>query len=189
MGTIQAPVQRPEPLWGLAVLGLAVLAVGGLLAGYALIHRPTGEALFTLGFSGMLPMKAWLTTGAAALALVQVMSALAMWGRLPGVRSPASWVSVLHRWSGTTAFVLTLPVAFHCAWSMGFATQDVRTLSHSVLGCLFYGIFAAKMLSLRMPNLPSFAVPLLGGLLATVVTALWFTASLWYFTQPTPPLY
>ena len=24
------------------------------------------------------------------------------------------WVPFLHRWSGTAAFVLTLPVAYHC---------------------------------------------------------------------------
>ena len=143
-----------------------------------------GQALFTLGFSGMLPMKAWLTTG--ALAIVQVLTALSMWGRL-GSRTP-TWIAPLHRWSGTAAFVLTLPVAFDCVWSLGFATDSTRTLVHSIAGCAFYGVFAAKMLSLRLPGLPSWTLPVLGGLLAAIVTGIWFGAALWYFTRTGVPL-
>ena len=99
----------------------------------------------------MLPMKAWLTTGAFALAIVQVLTALSMRGRV-GSRAP-TWIAPLHRWSGTAAFVLTLPVAFHCVWSLGFATDSTWTLVHSIAGCAFYGVFAAKMLSLRLPGL------------------------------------
>lgn len=174
-----APVRST---WGLAWAGLLALAVAGSLAAYATVHPGDGRALFTLGFPSLLAMKAWLTTIAAIFVIVQVVSALAMWGRLPGVpRSPA-WIRPLHRWSGAIAFVFTVPVAFHCVWSAGFATFDARTFVHSVLGCAFYGIFAAKMLSLRLPRLPGWTLPVLGGLLAATMTGLWFTASFWYFT-------
>ena len=105
-----------------------------------------------------------------------------MWGRLGRLRP--SWAAPLHRWSGTLAFVITMPVVFHCVWSLGFATDSARTLIHSIAGCLFYGVFAAKMLSLRLRGLPGWTLPVLGGLLAALLVLLWFTASLWYFTQP-----
>ena len=76
-----------------------------------------------------------------------------------------------------------MPVVFHCVWSLGFATDSARTLIHSIAGCLFYGVFAAKMLSLRLRGLPGWTLPVLGGLLAALLVVLWFTASLWYFTQ------
>jgi len=81
----------------------------------------------TLGFSGMLQIKAWLTTLASVLLLLQVATALRMWGRLPGVSAAApGWVALAHRWSGTTAFVLTLAVALHCIFALGFAAGDHR---------------------------------------------------------------
>jgi hypothetical protein len=178
-----------EPRWGLAIVGLVGLIVAAGLAGYAQVHPGNGTKLFTLGFTAMLPMKAWLTSAATALVIVQVISSLAMWGRLPGVSKTPGWVAGLHRWSGTVAFVLTLPVVFHCVWSLGFSTASPRALVHSVVGCVFYGIFAAKMLALRMKGLPGWTLPVLGGLLAAALTTLWFTASLWFFTTPGQPLY
>jgi hypothetical protein len=145
-----------------------------------------GQTLFTLGFSGMLPMKAWLTTGAFAFVIMQVVSALSMYGRL-GSRTP-TWIPALHRWSGTAAFVLTLPAAFHCVWSLGFVADGTRALVHSICGCAFYGVFAAKMLALRLPGLRAWTLPVLGGLLAATLTVIWFGAALWYFTRPGVPL-
>ena len=180
--------RRPAQ-WGLAWAGLLGLLVAAALAAYARVHPGDGAKLFTLGFSGLLAMKAWLTSAATVLVLVQIISALAMWGKLPGARADSPVWAPLHRWTGTVAFVLTLPVAFHCVWSLGFSTYDTRTLVHSILGCVFYGIFSAKMLALRQKNVPGWALPVLGGLLATVLIGLWFTASFWYFTQPALPVY
>ena len=182
MSTDARAPDRPSQ-WGLAVLGAVGLAVAAALAAYAEAHPGDGAALTTLGFSSLLQMKAWLTTAAAALVVVQVLSALAMWGRLPGVRDAPAWVPGLHRWTGTVAFLLTLPVAFHCVWSLGFEDESTRVLVHSVAGCVLYGVFAAKMLALRLRGLPSATVPVLGGLLAGVIVVLWFSSALWFFGQ------
>ena len=112
---------------------------------------------------------------------------LAMWGRLPGVAASPGWAVPLHRWSGVVAFVLTLPVAFQCIWSAGFSNESPRTLIHSLAGCLFYGAFAAKMLSLRLRGLPGWVLPVLGGLLAVLLTVIWFSSAFWYFTRPGVP--
>ncbi len=76
---------------GVALLvGAAVAVSTGV---YARVHEPAGRPLFTLGFSGMLPMKAWLTTAAAVLLLVQLATALWMWGRLPGAGPAPGWAA------------------------------------------------------------------------------------------------
>jgi hypothetical protein len=177
------PSTAPPRRWALAGLGAVVLAVAALLAAYARVHPGDGAALTTFGFSGMLQMKAWLASAALLFVVVQVLSSLAMWGRLPGVTSAPPWVAVLHRWSGTVAFLLTLPVMFHCVWSLGFSDTSARVLVHSIAGCLVYGVFTAKMLALRVRGLPSALVPVLGGTLAGLLVLVWFTSALWFFGQ------
>lgn len=177
------------PRLGLATVLLGGAAVAVVIGVYGGVHEPANRPLTTLGFSGMLQMKAWLTTLASLLVLVQLASALWMWGRLPGVAAAApSWVGPLHRWSGTAAFVLTLPVALHCLWALGFATGDLRVTVHSIVGCLFYGAYAAKMLALRSPRLPGWTLPVLGGTVLAALTLLWLTAGLWFFTRSGIPL-
>jgi hypothetical protein len=170
-----------------AVFGLGV-GVAIAMGVYAKVHSPAGRPLFTLGFSGMLPMKVWLTTAATVLLLVQLATALWMWGRLPGAATAPDWVAPIHRWSGSVAFTLTLPVAFHCIWALGFSSTSPRVLIHSVAGCLFYGGYAAKMLGLRVKRLPAWAIPVLGGSVLGLLVLLWLTAALWFFTRSGVPL-
>jgi hypothetical protein len=169
-----------------ATLLLAGAAVALSIGVYARLHEPAGRPLVTLGFSGMLQMKAWLTTGAALLLVVQLLTALWMWGRLPGAgpRSTAPpWVAPLHRWSGSTAFVLTVPVALHCIWSLGLASGDARAMTHGLVGCAFYGAYAAKMLALRTRGLPGWTLPVMGGTVFASLVLVWLTSSLWFFTR------
>src|SRR4051794_12926840 len=72
---------------------LLAAGVAVALGVYAKQHSPTGRPIFTLGFSGMLQMKAWLTTIALALVVVQLLTALWMWRRLPAAGAPPGWVS------------------------------------------------------------------------------------------------
>ncbi|MEU6999425.1 DUF6529 family protein [Nonomuraea sp. NPDC046570] len=153
--------------------GLVMIALGV----YGRAHTPTGFAIGIAGFSGALAMKAWLTTGAAVLAIVQVLSALSMWGRL-GVTIPPA----VHRWSGRLAFLLTIPVAFHCLYALGLQYDVLRVMIHSLLGCFFYGVFTAKMLALPRKGLPGWTFPLLGGAVFVALVGLWLTSSLWFFT-------
>jgi hypothetical protein len=175
-----------------AVAAAAALAVGAAVAVslgvYAKVHTPARRPLFTLGFSSMLQMKAWLTTVVLALVVLQLLSALWMWGRLPGAGSAPGWAATAHRWIGAAAFIVSLPVAFHCVWALGFADTDARVLVHSIAGCAFYGAYAAKMTGLRLRGLPGWALPVLGGAVLTSLVVLWLTASLWLFTRSGLPL-
>lgn len=168
------------------LLGGAVVAVA--VGAYAALHAPAGRPLVTFGFSGMLQMKAWLTTAAACLLLVQLLTALWMWGRLPGAGAAPAWASLVHRYAGASAFALTLPVALHCIWALGFATYSTRAAVHSVLGCAFYGAYAAKMLGLRVRGLPGWALPVLGGSVLSALVLVWLTSALWFFSRSGLPL-
>ena len=159
--------------------GLVALSLGT----YGRVHDATGLGIATFGFPAVLPMKAWFTTGAATLAIGQLLSALWMWGRLPSAGPAPAGVATAHRWLGTAAFLLTLPVAYHCLWALGFQTTTTRVLAHSILGCAFYGAFTTKMLVLRAKNLPGWVLPTAGGTLVALLSLIWMTSSLWFFTE------
>jgi Family of unknown function (DUF6529) len=80
---------------------------------------------------------------------IQLLSALIMYGRIPGVGAP-SWIGPVHVWSGRLAVLVSVPVAVHCLYALGFQSSDRRVLVHAVLGCLFYGVFVTKMLLLTV---------------------------------------
>ncbi len=160
-------------------------AVSVALGAYGRIHDPTFESITTFGFSSLYEMKAWLTAVAAALAFVQLVTALRIYGRIGGGEASRG-VTLTHRASGALAVLVTLPVAYHCLWSLGFETYSNRVLVHSLLGCLFYGVFVAKMLTLQIKGAPRWAIPVLGGATFAVLIAVAATSSLWYFTHGSP---
>jgi hypothetical protein len=165
---------------GCALAGGAVALALGV---YGRVHEPTHRSINDLGFPTLLAMKSWLTTIATALALFQLVSALRMYGRMRPGKSVPQWLPAAHRWSGTAAFVISLPVAYHCLWSLGFATdRGARPLIHGLLGCAFYGAIATKLLSLRAARLPKWAIPVVGATLVTILTGIFLTSSLWFFT-------
>jgi hypothetical protein len=165
---------------------VAALAAGALVAVaigvYGGLHEGTGEALNLAGFSDGLHAKAWLGTVAFVLAVVQVLSAMAMWDRLPGYTAGRG-TAVLHRWSGRVAVVVSLPVAAHCLYALGFQGFDTRVLVHSLLGCFFYGLFVCKMVVLTRPRTPGWALPVMGAAVFTALVGLWVTSSLWFFSE------
>ena len=166
---------------------LIALAIGSLVSVaigvYGGLHNPTGKAFNLAGFSSGLHAKAWLTSVVFALAIVQVISALAMWGKLPGIKGGGKVSSVLHRWSGRLAVVVSLPVAAHCLYALGFQSFDSRVLVHSLLGCFFYGIFTVKVLSVRVRGLPDATLPLVGGIAFATLVGIWLTSALWFLTS------
>ena len=143
-------------------------------------------------FSSTIAFKSWFATAAIALALVQVLTASRMWGKLQrGVPLSFPVAKKIHRWSGRLAVLCTLPVFFHCVFILGFQTPNARVAVHSLFGTFFYGVFVAKMLVIRenraavdrQRRYPHWVLPIAGGALATMLVVLWATSSLWYFTN------
>lgn len=159
-----------------AIVGVMV-AVG--LGTYGAVHEPGKVAINVAGFSSFLAVKAWLGTLALVLAIVQLVTALKIYGKLSG-GGPA--MNFLHRWSGRAAVAASLPVAAHCLYIAGFKATDGRVLLHSIAGCFFYGVFAVKMLALSDDHSPGWALPVAGGAAFAALTVLWATSSLWFFT-------
>jgi hypothetical protein len=143
-------------------------------------------------FSSTIAFKSWFATAAITLALVQVLTASRMWGKLQRV-VPLSFpvAKKTHVWSGRLAVLCTLPVFFHCVFILGFQTPNARVAVHSLVGTFFYGVFVAKMLVIRenrasvdrQNTYPHWVLPVAGGALATILVILWATSSLWYFTN------
>lgn len=178
--TVPGPSKRGARLW-LVPFGTGLI-VAVALGVYGVVHEPTGKAVNLAGFSSALAAKSWLASVAVVLAIVQLVSALAMYGKLPGVTAP-SWIGGLHRWSGRAAFLFAVPVAVHCLYALGFATYSPRVLMHSLCGCFFFGAFSTKMLVLTRKGMPGWALPVLGGSVFSALVIIWLTSSLWYFNS------
>jgi hypothetical protein len=174
---------RPSPLSAAALIVpfLVACLVAAGLGVYGKLHEPTGVAVNIAGFSSPATVKVWLATLAFVLALVQLFTALVMYGKI-NLFKDANWLGTAHRWSGRLAFLASIPVALHCLYALGFDDYNIRVLIHSLLGCFFYGTFAAKMLILAKKGVPNWALPLFGGLVFTALSGLFVTSALWFFT-------
>jgi hypothetical protein len=159
------------------LIGCLVALTLGL---YARLHHPTGIAVSIAGFSSVGSVKSWLATLAAICAVIQVGSALVMYGKVPRVSAP-SWIGGLHRWSGRLAFIAAIPVAVQCIYSLGFQTYSTRVLFHSILGCLFFGAFSVKMLILPKRGVPGWVLPVVGAIVFAALILIWFTSAYWFF--------
>jgi len=154
----------------------AAVAIGTGVFGR--LHTATGIAVNLAGFSSGLAVKTWLTTLALGFGIVQLVTGMAIFGRIP---LQGAWLNPVHRWSGRIAVAIVIPVAAHCLYALGFQDFSIRALVHSVLGCFFLGAFVCKMLILTREDSPSWVLPVVGGVLFSVLVALWCTAALWFF--------
>ena len=171
---VTSPASAPRLLLAAGVGAAIALSLGV----YGSVHDPSGRLVFTLFFSSTIAMKVWLGTAVVVLAAVQVLLALWIYGRLPWT-APA-WAGAAHRVTGRVAFLVSLPVAYHCLWSLGFQSGDTRVLVHSLAGCVIYGAFAAKVMLVRSSGLPRYALPVAGGLLFAALVGAWYTSALWF---------
>ena len=184
--TSAAAIPRTRGSTRLVWILLAGAAVSLALGVYAKVHDPTHEAPYSLVFTTTLQLKVWFATAAVALAVVQILLALRMYGKVQVPRAAPSWLGDAHRLVGTVAFALTLPVAYQCLWALGFQSTDTRVLLHSLLGCAFFGAFTMKVLAVRVHGLPGWALPVVGGLVFAVLVGIWLTSSVWYFSSRPP---
>ena len=146
--------------------------------------QSTYTDLVTTVFSTPIAFKAWFATAAIVLAIVQVLTGARIFGKISGlVRIAPPRVNRIHRWSGRLAILISLPVAFHCIFILGFQTTSTRVLLHSLLGTFVYGVFVVKVWFVRDRDHPRWVVPVVGSALFTVLIALWSSSSLWYFTE------
>jgi len=165
------------------VVPLTAFVAGGLvsllLGVYGSQHKPTFEPITTFGFGSMFQMKVYLTTAVGILAVGQVIGALWLYGKL-GIQAP-SWLGNAHRATGALAVLISLPVAYHCLWALGYQSDDgTRVLLHSLAGCAVYGALVVKVVAVRTRSAPGWFLPVAGGLLfAAVICAAW-TSAVWY---------
>lgn len=181
--TTKEPTSARSRSTGLKLLGVLVIgaAVSLGLGIYGHEHTPTFDRPFSLFFTDTINLKVWFATAAVVLAVAQLLLALRIYGKLRWPPTTPPWLGDLHRLLGTLAFLVSLPVAFLCLWSLGFQDGNTRVFVHSLLGCFFYGAFAVKVLSVRMHGLPNWLLPVAGGAVFAALIGIWFTSSFWFF--------
>ena len=178
---------------GMAVplTAFALGAVVALLVGvFGRVHDPsTTTGVTTLGFGTVIEMKVVVSTAIGVLAVVQVIGALWIYGKL-GIAAP-SWLGTAHRISGTVALLLTVFVAYHCLWALGLESGTLddgeqvstRTVVHGVLGCAVMGAIVVKVVAVRSRRAPGWFLPLAGGLLFALLVVVVLTSAVWYLRE------
>jgi Family of unknown function (DUF6529) len=176
-GTPRA-ARRYWPLAAAVALGALVSLTLGVVGS---VHQPSYSTWSPPYFSSVATFKVWAATTVLVLACVQLVTALWLYGRLPFVTSTPSRLGIVHRVSGTCAFLLCVPVAFFCLYDYGFQRGDTRVALHSLAGCLFFGTFVVKVTVVRSHGLRGWILPLVGGALIAVIAVLWATSAWWFF--------
>ncbi|HLM05822.1 MAG TPA: DUF6529 family protein [Blastococcus sp.] len=178
-----------EKSMAIPLTAFGVGAVVALLVGvFGRVHDPTLNGTTTLGYSTVLAMKTVVATAIGVLVVVQLITALWIYGKL-GTRAP-SWLGTVHRTTGGTALVLVLFVAYHCLWSLGLEVGrlpdgekvSTRTLVHGLLGCAVMGAIVVKIVAVRSRRAPGWFLPVAGGLLFTLLVLAILTSAAWYIT-------
>ncbi|WP_407840309.1 DUF6529 family protein [Streptomyces sp. DSM 116496] len=181
-------LRRPEAGLALALAFVVAAAVFVAVFLFGRANTPDYTAtLFGQADTDAVRLKAQLATGVLGLAALQLLLALWMYRRLPGVRRVPGPVPITHRIVGVVLFALSVPIAVHCVRAYGVQLTGSRAALHSIAGCFFYGAFAAKVLLVRSLRLPGWALPLAGGALVVAVVVLWYTSALWHFNGDTVP--
>ena len=172
----------PTPVRRLVMILVAAAVVTAALAVFGVEHSPNYTiSLFGTSGAGAISLKSKIATAVLGLALLQLLLALWMYGRLPAIGTAPHPVRRTHRAVGIALFLLTLPVAVHCMFAYGVQTTSARVTVHSLAGCFFYGAFVAKVLLVRSRRLPGWVLPVAGGLLVAIVGVLWYSSALWFF--------
>jgi hypothetical protein len=183
--TTAAPKSMAVPLTALA--GGAVVAL--LIGVFGKAHDPTLDGTTSLGFDTVIGMKVVLSTVIGVLAVLQIVGALWIYGKL-GIKAP-SWLGTAHRVSGITALALSLFVAYHCLWALGLESGTLadgekvpmRTVVHGVLGCAVFGAVAVKVVAVRSRRAPGWFLPVAGGLLFALLIVVVLTSAGWYLDE------
>ena len=110
-----------------------------------MVHEPTGRDFVLYGFESAAGWKNALTLVVAVLLVAQAALAFKLAG-LFGLRAASRpWLLELRRLIATLAVGLSLPVAFHCVWVLGFGSDSSAITLHSILGCIAYGCVVAAL--------------------------------------------
>jgi Family of unknown function (DUF6529) len=173
--------------YALPLIAFVGIAAGVYLVGRAITPDYYGISLFGKTAADTVPLKSWLATGALAVAVWQLLSALWIFGRLPAISPAPRPVKLTHRLTGAALILLTLPIAYHCMLAYGVQDLDPRVAVHSIAGSALYGAFAAKLIVVRSRRLPGWTLPMAGAVVVALVLTLWYTSALWYFDDYSLP--
>ena len=179
-----------HPGMAVPLTAFAAGAVVAVLVGvFGRVHDPTLDGTTSLGFDTVIGMKVVVSVVIGGLALLQLVGALWLYGRL-GIAAP-SWLGTAHRVTGTVALVLSVFVAYHCLWALGLEYGHLhsgekvpaRAVVHGVLGCAVIGAIVVKVVAVRAKRAPGWFLPVAGGLLFALLVLVVLTSAVWYLGE------
>lgn len=178
---------RPRRSTAVPLAAFAAGAVVAVLLGVVgRVHDPTLAGTTDLGFRTVIEMKVALSTVIGVLVVLQLVSALWLYGRI-GRRAPP-WLGTAHRVSGTLALLLAVFVGYSCLWALGLEVGTLHTgeevplraVVHGVLGCAVFGAVVVKLVAVRAHRSPGWFLPVAGGVLFSLLLAVVLTSAGWY---------
>jgi len=170
--------RRPAALAVPLALGaLTALALGI----YSSVNEPTGRDFVLTGFDSTASWKSALASVTVFLFVIQMTLGLRITGRFGPRRPPPPWAADAHRLIGTVAFGISIPVVFHCLWALGYQSGNSRVVVHSLFGFFAYGLYVAKILTVRSDRPPERALPVIGSLLGFTMLAAWWTSAFVFY--------
>ncbi|MGL5811290.1 MAG: DUF6529 family protein [Nocardioides sp.] len=180
--TTSEPSSSAVPLAAVTAGALVALLVGV----FGKAHDPTLDGTTSLGFETVLGMKVAMSVVIGVLCVVQILSALWIYGKL-GRPAPA-WLGKAHRVSGILALALSLFVGYHCLWALGLESGTLpdgyvvplRAVVHGVIGCAMTGALITKVVAVRSRRGPGWFLPAAGGLLFALLIGAVLTSAAWY---------
>jgi hypothetical protein len=183
--TAAQPKSMTVPLSAFAAGGVLALLIGV----FGKVHDPSLDGTTALGFETVIGMKVVLSTVIGGLAVLQVIGALWIYGKL-GIGAP-SWLGRAHRVSGVIAVALSVFVAYHCLWALGLESGTLengepvptRAVVHGVLGCAVVGALVVKVVAVRSKRAPGWFLPVAGGLLFALLIVVVLTSAVWYIGE------
>lgn len=181
--------RTPPSSMAIPLTAFAAGAVVAVLKGvFGKVHDPTLAGTTTLGFRTVIGMKVVLSVAVGVLAVLQLIGALWIYGKLGRAAPP--WLGTAHRVSGSIAVLLIVVVAYHCLWALGLESGTLadgqpvatRTVVHGFLGCAVLGALVVKVVAVRSRRAPGWFLPVAGGLLFTILIGAVLTSAVWYLS-------
>jgi Family of unknown function (DUF6529) len=118
-------------------------------------------------------VKVLLASVILGLAVYQVVLAAVFYGRLPLAFLAPGAASWTHRSSGDATLVLTVVVATMCIGYSGFEEGG----AHAVVATILLGVFATKVLAVRVGGRMGRLLPVLGISLLVLFAITWLTSA------------
>jgi plastocyanin len=125
----------------------------------------------------VIELKVWVATLVLALAAVQLVSMVVVYGWVPFPERYRGPLAVFHRWDGRVTVFVAAVIAVLCIIDPGPQSSPDRRQLHTIFGSLVVVLVLAKVTVIHAVPKAGPLIPVLGVVLAASFAMLWYTSS------------